>query len=347
MISPVGSLLARFDATLTGSVDTLVNIMQANVGTPLILTATIFYMVQGFKLANGDATPMHGFVPQLIRIGMVLFFATNMQAFNYYVRGLIMDGLPAALSGVVSTGTGSKAASDINATGALLDALYAQVWIAISSTWALAGFSLTGVVAGIAGLLTGLFGGLSLMLVGLVVVGARFTMGIVCVLAPALIGCAIFDYTRPIFDRAVGYVVALIVLIAAAAITVNVMVLGSQWFLARTTEAIIAATTNGDAAVETTQVLVSLCLWFLASGWMMLQLKPLAHSIGGGIASGSPSLYGLSLLTGSKGGGGSAAPAGGGASAPLSLSMARMELSGGGMPPPPPPPPSITYSTRR
>lgn len=348
MISPVGSLLVRFDGALTGAVDSLVGITADYASTPLILTATVFYTIQGLKLANGDATPLHNFVPQLIRIGCVLFFATNMDTFNYYVRGVLMDGLPAAFGKAVTTGTGS-AATGVTATGALLDSLYDQIWLCISSCWALSGISLTGLVAGIAGLLTALVGGLGLVFLGLIVVGARFTLGVVVILGPALIGCAIFDYTRPFFDRAVGYIVASIILIAAGAITVNIMVLGTQWFLARATEAIITASTNAAAGYETTQILTTLCLWFVAAGWMMMQLRPLAHSIGGGIASSTPSLLGLALLA--RGTGGSEGSGNQPSTPPapsLGLDVARRELSSEGSQPalPPPPPPSITSSTR-
>lgn len=348
MISPVGSLLVRFDGALTSAVDSLVGIMANYASTPLILTATVFYTIQGLKLANGDATPLHNFVPQLIRIMCVLFFATNIEAFNYYVRGVLMDGLPAALGKAITTGTGSTA-TGVNATGALLDSLYDQIWFCISACWALAGISLTGLVAGLAGLMTALAGGLGLVFLGLIIVGARFTLGVVVILGPALIGCAIFDYTRPFFDRAVGYIVASIILIAAAAITVNIMVLGSQWFLARATEGIITASSNGAAGYETTQILMTLCLWFVASGWMMMQLRPLAHSIGGGIASSTPSLLGLALLArGGSGSDGSSTPPSTPPAPSLGLDMARRELSSEGSQPPlpPPPPPSIISSTR-
>ena len=347
MISPIGSLLVRFDGALTSAVDSLVGIMANYASTPLILTATVFYTIQGLKLANGDSTPLHNFVPQLLRIGCVLFFATNMDTFNYYVRGVLMDGLPAALGKAVTTGTGS-AATGVNATGALLDSLYDQIWFCVSSCWALAGFSLTGLVAGLAGLMTVLAGGFGLVLLGLIIVGARFTLGVVVILGPALIGCAIFDYTRPFFDRAVGYVIAAIILIAAAAITVNIMVLGSQWFMARATEGIITASTNAAAGYETTQILMTLCLWFVASGWMMLQLRPLAHSIGGGIASSTPSLLGLALLARGGDNKGSDNSPNTPPAPSLGLDMARRELGSEGSQPalPPPPPPSITNSTR-
>lgn len=342
MISPIGSMLVRFDGGLTGAIDGLAAAMANNVAAPLVLTATAFYTLQGIKLANGDGAPLVDFVPTLLRIGFVLYFATNVDVFNYYVRGLLMEGLPAALAGTNG--------NTISASGALLDSLYAQTWVAISSCWQLAGFSLTGLVSGISGILVALFGGLGLAIIGLIIVGARFTLGVMTILGPALIGCAIFDYTRPFFDRAVGYVVSTVIVIAAAAITVNVMVLGTQWFLARATEGIITASTNAGAGYETVQVLLTLCVWFLAAGWMMLQVKSLAFSIGGGIAGSGPSMLDFFLLT-RGGAGGRAAGGAGTAAAPapsLGLDVARQELAGARQASlPPPPPPSLSYSTRR
>lgn len=352
MISPIGSLLVRVDGSLTATVDSLVGIMANSAATPLILTATAFYVIQGIKLANGDATPLLGFVPQLIRIGMVLYLATNVEANTYWIRGVLMEGLPVAIGNAVATGTGSVA-HGVSPTGALLDSLYAQIWVAISSCWALVGFSVTGVVAGIAGVLTALAGGLSLAIMGLTVVGARLTLGVVVVFSPILIGCAIFDYTRPFFDRAVGYVVASVILISGAAIVINMMVLGSQWFLARATEAIITAYSDAAAGYEAVEILLTLCLWFIGSGWMMLQLRPLAHSIGGGIASSTPSLLTMAMLSRGGGGGGGSLPSPSLPPPPMSLNMAPRALSdsssGGSAQslPPPEPPPPINNSTRR
>ena len=63
---------------------------------------------------------------------------------------------------------------------------------------------------------------------------------IVC-LAPAIIGCAMFDATRPIFERAVGKVVALILLQTAGLIVLQIVLMGDQWFIAQAATAFFNA----------------------------------------------------------------------------------------------------------
>ena len=347
MLSPIGALLVFLDDMLTGSVDGIIAAVVHYVSTPLIAAAVLFYVIQGFKFANGDTSPMHGFVPQLLRIGVVIWMATNLDTFNYWVRGVFFDGIAAKLTGVVS-GTAGGPADSLHATAAALDAIWAQIWAIVGISWLQVGLSVTGVVAALVGALTAFFGGLALAVVALIYFAARFTQAVLICLAPVLIGCAMFDVTKPFFERAVGKCASLILLQVAAVIVLVITLRGDTMFMARATTAILATVGNAALFSQSLQVLIALCVWFMGGAWVMWNVAKIAYSIGGGISMSGPSAYALSAM---MGGPSASLPSMPSVSLPppVSLSMARSELPGGGSGPslPPPPPPALTHSTRR
>ena len=182
--------------------------------------------------------------------------------------------------------------------------------------------------------------GLGLGFLALVYITARFTMAVLVCIFPAIIGCAIFDATRPIFDRAVGKMVALIILQTLGLVILQIIMLGNQWFMVQATNAIISAATNSAVFAEAIQVMLAMAVWFLAGAYVMWNVAPIAYSIGTGISSSGPSVYALSLLGGRSGGGAGmpalptlpAAPQYG-----LSLAPPQLEGPSNRLPPPPPP----------
>ena len=78
--------------------------------------------------------------------------------------------------------------------------------------------SATGIIAALAIVLVAIFGFGCLVILVLVYECARLLLAVLVCLAPAIIGCALFDVTRPIFERALGKAVALILLQTAGGI---------------------------------------------------------------------------------------------------------------------------------
>lgn len=351
-LSPIGTFITRMDTALAGSIDGIIAAMTTAVATPIALAAVVFYAVQGLKLANGDPEPLHGFVPQVIRVGVIIWLSTNLSAFNQWVRDIFFTGLPNALATAIGNSTGNTANS-VNATAALFDGIWNQVWVIVGTAWSQVGISVTGMIAGISGFLTGVICGLGLVLMAIVYVSARMVLAVIVCLAPALIGCALFESTRPIFDRAVGSVVSLIILQSLGLIVLQILLLGDQWFMAQTTTAVLSAIGGGAVFTEALQAMAGLTVWFLAGAFAMYNLPAIAYSIGGGVPVRGPSLLALALAAGrsgnSTGGGGQRDAAfSGGGGPPLGLSVNSPELpSGGSSVLPPPPPLSITHSTRR
>lgn len=350
-LSPIGTFITRMDTALAGSIDGIIAAMTTAVATPIALAAVVFYAVQGLKLANGDPEPLHGFVPQLIRVGVIIWLSTNLSAFNQWVRDIFFTGLPNALATAIGNSTGNTANS-VNATAALFDGIWNQVWVIVGTAWSQVGISVTGMIAGISGFLTGVICGLGLVLMAIVYVSARMVLAVIVCLAPALIGCALFESTRPIFDRAVGSVVSLIILQSLGLIVLQILLLGDQWFMAQTTTAVLSAIGGSAVFTEALQAMAGLTVWFLAGAFAMYNLPAIAYSIGGGVPIRGPSLLALALYAGRGGGSGGGgqrdASFGSAGGPPLGLSINSPELpSGGSSVLPPPPPLSITHSTRR
>ena len=91
MIFPIGTFLTRMDAALTGSMGGIIASMTSAMATPIAAAAVVYYAVQGLKLANGDPTPLQNFVPQLIRVGTVIWLSSNLSAFNQWVTGIFCN----------------------------------------------------------------------------------------------------------------------------------------------------------------------------------------------------------------------------------------------------------------
>ena len=356
VLSPIGTFMVRMDAALAGSVDSLISAMTTNMAGPITMAAVVYYGVQGLKLANGDPEPLQGFWMQLIRVGVVIWLSTNLVAFNQWVRAIFFVGLPNALVTAIGSSTGTTATT-VNATAAIFDGIWNQVWVVVGTSWVQAGLSVTGIIAGLSGFLTALICGLGLCIMALVYVSARMVLSVLVCMAPVIIGCAMFQVTRPIFERAVGKAISLMLLQAMGLVILQILLLGDQWLMAQVTTQILASIGGANALFsDALQGMAALCVWFLAGAFAMWNLPAIAYSIGGGIAGNAgTSLLTMALMRGIGGGGGGGGDQGGGFSsgdggAPLNLSVAPREISGGGAAPaalPPPPPPSISQSTRR
>jgi type IV secretion system protein VirB6 len=349
MIHPIGSFLTRMDAALSGSMDGIIAAMTSAMAAPVAAAAVVYYAVQGLRLANGDSTPLQNFVPQLIRVGTVIWLSSNLSAFNQWVRDIFFTGLPNALGAVIANSTGATGNS-LGATAAIFDNIWGQIWIVVGTVWAHVGFSAMGAVTAIAGVLAAICGALGLVYLALVYVCARMVLAVIVCLAPALIGCAMFDATRPIFERALGKIVALIVLQTAGLIVLQIVLMGDQWFIAQAVTASFNALADSGARGDEIEIFVALVVWFAAGAFAMYNLPAIAYSIGaGGPVSGPPLLLLYHLMQSLRGKGGA-----NGAEPPplpssnLNVSLAPRETGGNSaLPPPPPPPPSIATSTRR
>lgn len=349
-LNPIGSFISRFDTALTGSIDGLIGAMVKYASTPIALCAALYYVVQGVKLAQGDSEVMHGFWGRLVKIGVVVWLATNLDAFNYWIRDFIFLGIPNALVTAMGPAMGAGPGT-VTTTAAMFDNVWSQMWQVISLVWMQMGFSVTGMLAGIVGVLTALFGGGGLLVIAFVYIGARMVFAVLVCLAPVVMILAIFDATKGVAERMIGKAIALTILQVSGFIVMQIVLLGNQWFMARATEAILLSVSNGAVFAEAIQILISVCAWFMAGAYGMWELRAVAYSLGTGVFMGGPSLIAFALLArgGGKGGGGGNSPAAPAppAAAPLSMGLNYPSLSSGQAAlAPPAPPPTLSHSTR-
>jgi type IV secretion system protein VirB6 len=349
-LNPIGTFIQRFDTALTGSIDGLIGAMVTYASTPIALCACLYYVIQGFKFVQGDTEVLHAFWGRLIKIGTLVWLATNLSAFNQWIRDFIFLGIPNALNVALGPAMGA-APGTVTTTAAMFDNVWSQLWVIISMVWMQMGFSVTGMLAGIVGVLTALFGGGGLLVIAMVYIGARMVFAILVCLTPIILICGIFDATKGVVERAIGKAIALIILQVAGFIVMQIVLLGNQWFMAQATNAIISAASNGAVFAEAIQILLSICAWFMAGAYGMWQIRSVAYSLGTGIMLPGPSAYALASLYrmfagGGRNGSGPASP-GSAPAGPLSIDLARPALTSS-QPAlaSPAPPPALTYSTR-
>ena len=62
---------------------------------------------------------------------------------------------------------------------------------------------------------------------------AVLALAVLICLAPVLIGCALFDVTKPFFERGVGTAVSLILMQVCGLIVMQLVLMSDQWFMAQ------------------------------------------------------------------------------------------------------------------
>src|SRR5690348_10127548 len=97
MISPIGSFMVRFDTAITAGMNAGVTGLTAYLATPVMTSLAIYYLIQGVRIAQGDGAPVQHFVTQLLRNVMILWFCSNANTYNQWVRDIFFTGLPTAL----------------------------------------------------------------------------------------------------------------------------------------------------------------------------------------------------------------------------------------------------------
>jgi type IV secretory pathway VirB6-like protein len=353
MINPIGTFLVRTDAALTGSMTGVISYMTTSMATPVTILAIIYYSVQGFRFAYGDPEPLDKFVPNVIRVGTVIWLSSNLSAFNQWVTNIFFTGRPNALAAAIGNGTGTP--SSLTGTAAAFDNLWSQIWVMTGTLLGQVTYSINGAAMLGGAILVVIFGSICLAVLVLVYECARFLLSVLICLAPALIACAMFDVTRPFFERAVGTVVSLILTQIVGLVVMQLVLMSDQSFMAQAvtgTFNVAAAQAQGatglQAQGEMLQILCGLLMWFFAGAVAMWNVPVLAYSIGGGIMMrGFPVLRAWNALR-SRGGPPPPPPGGGNPTPP----PPNIEMpSPAALPPPtsqppPPPPPPLHLSNR-
>lgn len=298
VLHPIGSFLTVFNAQIQNGLNSALSGISAYVDRPLIICCALFCIWHGIKIANADGMPIHKLVPTFLKIAAIVWLATNLAEFDYYVRDVFYDGLPHALGMAVL----GKSPSSTQAVGSAFDSIWRQAWILAADVYKKAAWY--DVADRVSAELCVLGISIALLLMAFVFLMARFLLAIVIAFGPVMIGCLLFDSTKPIFERWVGKMVALVALQVAVVITLNMLLVGDKSLMSNIENASGALTIPTD--LWNLSVMV---VWFAISALAMYALPAVAYSIGSGVqVHALAQAIGAGLGLGALLGGGSGAP---------------------------------------
>lgn len=293
---PIGAFLIQFDGMIQGGMNLALAGISSYIDRPLIVCCALFCIWHGIKIANADGAPVHKLVPILLKIAVVVWLATNLSEFNYYVRDFLYSGLPHAL-GLAALG---KTPSSTQSVGSAFDSVWNRAWMLAADVYKKAAWY--DVADRLSAELCVIGVSIALLLMAFVFIMARFLLAIVIAFGPVMIGCLLFDATKPIFERWVGKMVALVVLQVAVVITLNMLLVGDRHLMNQIVNAHGVLTIASDL-----WNLVIMVIWFLMSAFAMYALPAVAYSIGSGVqvhalAQAVGAGLGLSAIAGGGGG---------------------------------------------
>ena len=354
--SPIGSWLVKMDATIITGMDTALQGLAPQMALPVGAACLLFLGARGVRIAQGDALALNNLWFNFVKIIIVVGLSTNLGNFDYYVRDLFYTNLPNTLNKAVG---GQLVANGVNGTAATFDNIWALMWVQIANVWQQAG--LFDVGSRLSAAFCGITVGLALMAMALVYLLARLLLAIVIVFGPICIACTLFEQTKPIFERWMGKVIALICLQVSGIVLLTILLAADRDFMNQIQPlatqagagAFGAAGTEAPTVASDLENLVSMVIWFGMGAFAMYALPAIAYSIGTGVATNmTPLLLGLmsagsSLLSGASELIGGIGEFSLGAAGDFSMDFARDELGGsaGITSLPPPPPHALSHAT--
>lgn len=284
MISPIGTLLQNFDTNITAAMNVGITGLTAYMATPVKAALALYYLVEGVKIAQGDGGPVQDFVTRLFKNVTILWFCSTAATYNTYVMNIFYTGIPTALNKAVfqnvpgGAAAGVSMANGVQGTGAQFDQIWAMQDQMVAMAWAHADFLDVGTK--LAATLTSLTGGLILCATAMVYEMSRFILAIVLELGVVAIACLIFDVTKPIFERWVGKVIALVFLQVTVIVVLQIAMTADVQYMKQ-----MVAAFNGTQGVPSeVQGLVGVVLMLFMGAFAVYSLPTIAYSIGTGVA---------------------------------------------------------------
>lgn len=281
MISPIGTFLTSLDNTLVGGIDNIVTAEMPAYAGVLGAWALVSLALLGLRVVKQDYTAMTSIVGKIVTIAVILQLATNIATYDYYVRGLLYTSLPNFI------GNPNQAINGTQALALSLDHTWAQTWVQVTKVWQQA--NIFDVSDRLAAAFCAVTVGAALAVTGLVYLAARSLMAIAMVIGPYAIGCLLFDFTKPYFDRWLGKCISLVILQVAAIAIVNLMAQADTTLMNTIMgQGAVGAALTGGFPTPTkdsdVQSLVSMVIFFGMGAFMVVSLPAFAYSIGTGMS---------------------------------------------------------------
>jgi type IV secretion system protein VirB6 len=333
MISPIGTFLQGFDTNITTAMNAGVTGLTAYMALPVQTSIAIYYVIRGIKIAQGDGGPVQTFVTDLLRNIVILWFCSNAAIYNQWAINVFFVGIPTALNKAVFANAAgdlpaaATMAGGVTGTAAQFDQVWAILDGMISKVWEHADF--WDVPTKMAAEICAITGGLALLVVAMVYLMSRFILAIVLELGVVAIACLMFDATKPIFERWLGKVIALIFLQVTVIVVLQIVMYADVQYMTQ-----MQAAFAGQAGVPSeVQGLVGVITMLLMGAFAVYSLPAIAYSIGTGVAihTSGPMMLAARAAAAAVGG----LPSGGGAAIPalalseeLSMGLPQAEMTG-------------------
>lgn len=309
MISPVGTIIADFDAKLTGSLDAMLALSVSTVQGPALAASALWFMGRAVQTTKREQWSP---VWDTARFIALLMFTVRLDLLTAWLRDVVFLGLPARFMLAFTGAQGGVAIDGASAAGAAVNVLWAQVNIITAQAQAQAGILSmdVGLAASIASFVSyGL-----IVLMGLTYVVVRWLFGIAIILAPFVFALEPFGWFRGVLGRWVSKVAALIFLMIGGIILLQMVLHMEDGYLQRIieTQRTYEAATNAlpwfdvpgriaavnAAMAATISNLGSMVACLFAGAMVLYGLPALVYSLFPGMAPhATPSPFALLLAT--------------------------------------------------
>ena len=266
------SFYQLLDNSLANGINSVVASGLAYAAKPLHALLVIYVAIVGYLGLTGQAEePFRLLVIRVVKASFVVYLLTA-SAYNTYVRGLFMTGIPNAIAQALNTGT--SVATAPQQFDILWSATMHQCAAVLQETTGFANIG-TRIVVHLTQGLIGVTLGLSFIIWEM----ARALMGIVICLGPFMLAFYLFQATRSLVERWLGKLIALTILQLCVSVLLQILLQGQKSYMMSVQLAI-----GSGGLDERVMVLLQIGLFFAMCAFLMVMLPSIAYSIGSGIS---------------------------------------------------------------
>ncbi len=273
MTSLFQSFYQLLDNSLANGINSVVSSGLAYATKPLHALLIIYVAIVGYLGLTGQANePFRLLVIRVVKASFVVYLLTA-SAYNTYVRGLFMTGIPNAVAQALNSGSAVTTAPQ----------QFDGLWSATMHQCAAVLMGATGIsnigtwlLVYAAQVMIGIALGLSFIIWEM----ARVLMGIVICLGPFMLAFYLFQATRSLVERWLGKLIALTILQLCVSILLQILLQGQKSYMLNLQTAI----GDGGGVDQRAMVLIQIAIFFLMCSFLMVMLPSIAYSIGSGIS---------------------------------------------------------------
>jgi type IV secretory pathway VirB6-like protein len=276
------SFYQLLDASLSTGINSVVASGLAYAAKPLHVLLVIYIGIIGYLGLTGQADePFRLLVIRVVKASFVVYLLTA-SAYDTYVRGLFMTGIPNAIAQALNAGTSVTTAPQ--QFDSLWSATMHQCAAVLQEATGITNIG-TRITVYVAQGLIGIALGLSFIIWEM----ARALMGIVICLGPFMLAFYLFQATRSLVERWLGKLIALTVLQLCVSVLLQILLQGQKSYMMS-----VQTSVGGSAGLdEQVMVLLQIGLFFAMCAFLMVMLPSIAYSIGSGISFSTSGVVGM------------------------------------------------------